>query len=61
MRRPTPDENTTPDIRATVARAHQAVMDAIEAGDADAAGRRLARHGGAYVHRVKLVGPSGLT
>jgi DNA-binding FadR family transcriptional regulator len=54
-------EFSPPDIRATVARAHQAVMDAIEAGDADAAGRRMARHVGAYVHRVKLVGPSGLT
>ena len=54
-------EFSPPDIRATVARAHQAVMDAIEAGDADAAGRRMARHVGAYVHRVKLVGPSGRT
>lgn len=54
-------EFSPPDIRATVARAHQAVMDAIEAGDADAAWRRMARHVGAYVERVKLVGPSGLT
>jgi DNA-binding FadR family transcriptional regulator len=54
-------EFSPPDIRATVARAHQTVMDAIEAGDADAAWRRMARHVGAYVERVKLVGPSGLT
>jgi len=54
-------EFSPPDIRATVARAHQAVMDAIEAGDPDAAWRRMSRHVGAYVNRVKLVGPSGLT
>ena len=48
------------DIRQTVARAHQGVMDAIEAGDGEAAWRRMARHVGAYVQRVKEVGPSGL-
>jgi DNA-binding FadR family transcriptional regulator len=53
-------EFSPPEIRKTVARAHQSVMDAIQAGDADAACRRMARHVGAYVHRVNEVGPSGM-
>jgi DNA-binding FadR family transcriptional regulator len=53
-------EFSPPEIRKTVARAHQSVMDAIQAGDADAAWRRMARHVGAYVHRVNEVGPSGM-
>ncbi|MBM3361103.1 MAG: FadR family transcriptional regulator [Betaproteobacteria bacterium] len=53
-------EFSPPDIRATVARAHQVVMDAIEAGDADAAWRRMARHVGAYVGRVKSLGPDAM-
>ncbi len=53
-------EFSPPDIRTTVARAHQVVMDAIEAGDADAAWRRMARHVGAYVGRVKSLGPDAM-
>ena len=53
-------EFSPPEIRRTVARAHQSVMDAIKVGDADAAWRRMARHVGAYIHRVKDMGPSGL-
>ena len=47
------DGFSPPDIRKKVARAHEAVMRAIESGDADAAWRRMARHVGAYVERVQ--------
>jgi len=45
-----------PEIRRTVAQAHQSVMDAIRASDADAAWRRMSRHVGAYVDRAHAVG-----
>jgi DNA-binding FadR family transcriptional regulator len=48
-------ELSPPEIRHTVAQAHEAVMAAIEAGDPDAAWRRMSRHVGAYVQRVKSV------
>jgi DNA-binding FadR family transcriptional regulator len=41
------------EVRHAVVRAHQKVMDAIEAGDADAAARRMGRHVGAYVSSVE--------
>ena len=43
-------------VRQAVVLAHQKVMDAIQAGDADAAGRRMARHVGAYVASVQGMG-----
>ncbi len=48
-------ELSPPAIRSTVAKAHEAVMAAIEAGDPDAAHRRMSRHVGAYVQRVRTV------
>jgi DNA-binding FadR family transcriptional regulator len=48
-------ELSPPPIRRKVAQAHEAVMAAIEAGDPDAAWRRMSRHVGAYVQRVKSV------
>jgi DNA-binding FadR family transcriptional regulator len=45
-------------IRQAVVQAHQRVMDAIAAGNADAAGRRMGRHVGAYVARAR---PSAAT
>lgn len=53
-------EFNVPEVRQAVARAHQSVMDAIAAGDAEAAWRRMSRHVGAYVQRVKSVDPSTL-
>lgn len=47
-----------PEIRQAVAQAHQSVMDALVARDADAAWRRMSRHVGAYVERVQSVGSS---
>lgn len=41
------------EVRAAVVRAHQHVMDAIRAGDGDAAERRMARHVGAYISDVR--------
>lgn len=41
------------EVRAAVIRAHQHVMDAIRAGDGDAAERRMARHVGAYISDVR--------
>ncbi len=43
----------SPEGRALVARAHRRVMDAIAAGDGDAAARRMERHVGAYVEDVR--------
>ncbi len=40
-------------VRNAVIRAHRRVMDAIEAGDGDAAARRMARHVEAYVNDVR--------
>jgi GntR family transcriptional repressor for pyruvate dehydrogenase complex len=54
-------ELSPPAIRGTVAQAHEAVMAAIEAGDPDAAQRRMSRHVGAYVQRVRTVNPIALT
>jgi len=54
-------ELSPPAIRSTVAQAHEAVMAAIEAGDPDAAQRRMSRHVGAYVQRVRTVNPIALT
>jgi DNA-binding FadR family transcriptional regulator len=48
-------ELSPPPIRRKVAQAHEAVMAAIEAGDPDAAWRRMSRQVGAYVQRVKSV------
>jgi DNA-binding FadR family transcriptional regulator len=42
----------SPEVRQAVVQAHQRVMDAIEARDADAAWRRMGRHVGAYVQAV---------
>ena len=42
----------SPDVRHAVVMAHQKVMDAIQARDADAAWRRMGRHVGAYVRAV---------
>lgn len=42
----------SPDVRQAVVMAHQKVMDAIQARDADAAWRRMGRHVGAYVRAV---------
>lgn len=41
------------EVRLAVIRAHQHVMDAIQAGDGDAAERRMARHVGAYISDVR--------
>ena len=41
------------EVRSAVIRAHQQVMDAIRAGDGDAAERRMARHVGAYISDVR--------
>lgn len=41
------------EVRSTVIRAHQRVMQAIRDGDADAAARRMARHVGAYAAQVR--------
>ena len=41
------------DVRNAVIRAHQQVMDAIKAGDGDAAARRMARHVGAYIADIQ--------
>ena len=46
-------EFSTPEVRRAVVKAHEAVMQAIEARDADAAWRRMSRHVGAYVSQVK--------
>lgn len=43
----------SPEVRQAVVKAHQKVMDAIQAGDGEAAARRMARHVGAYVSSVK--------
>jgi len=40
------------EVRHAVGEAHQRVMDAIEARQADSAARRMGRHVGAYVHSV---------
>ena len=42
----------SPEVRQAVVQAHQRVMDAIQARDADAAWRRMGRHVGAYVQAV---------
>lgn len=44
------------EVRHAVVRAHQKVMDAIGAGDGDAAARRMGRHVGAYVSSVEKRG-----
>lgn len=44
----------SPDGRNTVIRAHRRVIDAIKAGDGDAAARRMRRHVNAYVSDVQL-------
>lgn len=41
------------EVRAAVVRAHRRVMDAIRAGDGDAAARRMARHVDAYIDDVR--------
>ena len=41
------------EVRNAVIRAHRRVMEAITAGDADAASRRMGRHVGAYVSGVR--------
>lgn len=46
----------SPAVRQAVVQAHQKVMDAIQAGDADAAGRRMGRHVGAYVSLAQVLG-----
>lgn len=53
-------EFSTPEVRQVVAHAHGSVNDAIAAGDPDAAWRRMSRHVGAYVSRVKTVDPAVL-
>lgn len=53
-------EFSPPEVRRAVARAHQSVVQAIEDGDGDAAWRRMSRHVGAYVSRVKTVDPAAL-
>lgn len=47
------DGFNSPQVRQAVIVAHQKVMDAIQARDADAAMRRMGRHVGAYVRSVE--------
>lgn len=49
------------EVRNAVIRAHQRVMDAIRAGDGDAAARRMERHVGAYITDVRKSNAPGPT
>ncbi len=52
------EEFNTPESRTAVARAHRRITDAIRAGDADAARRRMERHVTAYSEKVTPLAPA---
>jgi GntR family transcriptional regulator, transcriptional repressor for pyruvate dehydrogenase complex len=51
----------SPEVRRAVIRAHAGIENAIRAGDADAAHRRMARHVKSYRQQVAPVAPKGIS